>query len=164
MCIYICISPLFWISFPFVTTEHCIAFPDLYHRFSLISLVIYFVIVVYICNPHPPVQPIPLSPLEVHTFVFSFHVSWWALCTSVGKSICLQCGRPGFSSWGRKIPWRRKWQPTPLFLPEESQGQRSLAGYSSRDHKSWTWLSATFFLGFCVSISVLQIRLSIRSF
>ena len=30
----------------------------------------------------------------------------------------------------RKIPWRRKWQPTPLFLPEEFCGQRSLVGYS----------------------------------
>ena len=31
----------------------------------------------------------------------------------------------------RKIPWRRKWQPTPVFLPGESQGQKSLAGHSS---------------------------------
>ena len=34
-------------------------------------------------------------------------------------------------SWVGKIPWRRKWQPTPLFLPGEFHGQRSLAGYSS---------------------------------
>ena len=33
-------------------------------------------------------------------------------------------------SLGWKIPWRRKWQPTPVFLPGESHGQRSLAGYS----------------------------------
>ena len=33
--------------------------------------------------------------------------------------------------WVRMIPWRRKWQPTPVFLPEKSLGQRSLAGYSS---------------------------------
>ena len=32
--------------------------------------------------------------------------------------------------WVRKIPWRRKCQPTPVFLPEKSHGQRSLAGYS----------------------------------
>ena len=31
---------------------------------------------------------------------------------------------------GRKIPWRRKWNPTPVFLPGEPYGQRSLAGYS----------------------------------
>ena len=33
-------------------------------------------------------------------------------------------------AWVRKIPWRRKWQPTPVFLPGEFQGQRSLEGYS----------------------------------
>ena len=36
----------------------------------------------------------------------------------------------GFDTWVRKIPWRRKWQPTPVFLPGESHGQRSLVGYS----------------------------------
>ena len=35
-----------------------------------------------------------------------------------------------FDSWVGKIPWRRKWQPTPVFLPGESHGQRSLEGYS----------------------------------
>ena len=38
--------------------------------------------------------------------------------------------RDRFNPWVRKIPWRRKWQPTPIFLPEELRGQRSLAGYS----------------------------------
>ena len=47
----------------------------------------------------------------------------------------LQCRRPGFDPWVEKIPWRREWQPTPLFLPGESHGQKSLAGYSSRGHK-----------------------------
>ena len=32
--------------------------------------------------------------------------------------------------WGGKIPWRREWQPTPVFLPGKSHGQRSLEGYS----------------------------------
>ena len=35
-----------------------------------------------------------------------------------------------FNPWVRKIPWRRKWQPTPVPLPGESQGQRSLVGCS----------------------------------
>ena len=48
---------------------------------------------------------------------------------------CLQCRRPRFSLWIGKIPWRRKWQPTPVFLPEESHGQRSLIGYSPRGRK-----------------------------
>ena len=36
----------------------------------------------------------------------------------------------GFNPWVGKIPWRRKWQPTPVFLPGKSHGWRSLAGYS----------------------------------
>ena len=34
-----------------------------------------------------------------------------------------------------KIPWRREWQPTPVFLPEEFHGQRSLVGYSPWGHR-----------------------------
>ena len=39
------------------------------------------------------------------------------------------------------LAWRRKWQPTPVFLPGESHGQRSLAGYSPQGRKSRTQLS-----------------------
>ena len=42
----------------------------------------------------------------------------------------LWCRRCGFDPWVGKIPWRRKWQPTPVFLPEKFHGQRSLVGYS----------------------------------
>ena len=44
------------------------------------------------------------------------------------EGLCLQCGRPGFDPWVRKIPWKRKWQPTLVFLPGESQGWGSLVG------------------------------------
>ena len=40
----------------------------------------------------------------------------------------------GFDPWIRKIPWRKAWQHTPVFLPGESHGQRSLAGYSQWGH------------------------------
>ena len=43
---------------------------------------------------------------------------------------CRRHKRCGFNPWVRKIPWSRKWQPTPLFLPGEFYGQRSLASYS----------------------------------
>ena len=43
-------------------------------------------------------------------------------------------GRPGFDPWVGKIPWRRKWQPTPVFLPGEFHGQRSMVGYSPWGH------------------------------
>ena len=39
------------------------------------------------------------------------------------------------NSWVRKIPWRREWLPTPVFLPEEFHGQRNLEGYSPWGHK-----------------------------
>ena len=58
------------------------------------------------------------------------------------KKIC-QCRRhkrPTFDSWVRKIPWRRAWQPTPVFLPGEFHGQRSLAGYGPWVTKSQTQL------------------------
>ena len=44
--------------------------------------------------------------------------------------IHLQFQRPRFDCWIEKIPWRRAWQPIPVFLPRESHGQRSLVGYS----------------------------------
>ena len=52
------------------------------------------------------------------------------------ESVC-QCRkwkRHGFDTWVGKIPWRRKWQPTPVFLPGKSHGWRSLAGYQ-QGHK-----------------------------
>ena len=49
------------------------------------------------------------------------------------------------------VHWRRKWQPTPVFLPGESHGQRSLAGYSPQRHKSQTRLS-TIFLSFFLKV------------
>ena len=43
--------------------------------------------------------------------------------------------RPEFDLWVGKPPWRREWQPTPVFLLGEFHGQRSMAGYSSWGHK-----------------------------
>ena len=49
--------------------------------------------------------------------------------------IHLQCRRPGFDPRVGMIPWRSEWQPTPVFLPGNSHGQRSLAGYSPGGRK-----------------------------
>ena len=43
---------------------------------------------------------------------------------------CMRHKRHGFNPWVRKSPWRRAWQPTPVFLPGESHEHRSLGGYS----------------------------------
>ena len=45
--------------------------------------------------------------------------------------------RQEFDPWVRRSPWRRKRQPTPVFLPGESHEQRSLVGYSPWAHKEW---------------------------
>ena len=44
------------------------------------------------------------------------------------KKICLQYRKLGFDPWGRKIPWRRQWQPTQVLWPKKSHGEKSLAG------------------------------------
>ena len=54
---------------------------------------------------------------------------------SNSKSFCLQYWRPGFDPWVGKIPWRRKWQATPVLLPGKSHGRRSLVGYNPWGHK-----------------------------
>ena len=53
----------------------------------------------------------------------SLGLPWWLR----QQSVCLQCG---FDPWVEKFPWRRKWQPSPVFLPGEAHRSRSLAGYS----------------------------------
>ena len=79
----------------------------------------------------------------------------WKLATGEITRLALIQGFPGGSvvknppanarntrdPWVRKIPWKRKWQPTPVFLPGESHGQRSLEGTVHRVAKSWTQLS-----------------------
>ena len=56
----------------------------------------------------------------------------WASPMAQQKETAFNAGdrRCKFDPWVRKIPWRRKWQPTPIFLPGESSGQRPLAGYT----------------------------------
>ena len=49
---------------------------------------------------------------------------------SVLNNLPFQCRRCRFHPWAGKVPWRRKWQPTPVFLPGKYHGQRGLAGCS----------------------------------
>ena len=76
--------------------------------------------------PGELIHVISKSQRGLSNFHFNFGTSQVALV--VKKSVC-QSRRLGFNPWVRKIPWRRKWQPTPVFLPGESHGQRSLAAY-----------------------------------
>ena len=75
----------------------------------------------------------PLISFVYHTL----QTEWASQVVSVVKNPPANAGdmRRRFSPWVGKIPWRRAWQPTPVFLPGEFHGQRSLAGYSPWGHK-----------------------------
>ena len=75
-----------------------------------------------------------LPPSDV--YVISFLYPFYTLINSKKKKrICLQCRRPGLDPWVGKIPWRREWQPTPVFLPGEFHEQRNLVGQSPCGHR-----------------------------
>jgi len=93
--------------------------------------------------------------LQMALFHSFFMVEYICVCVCVCARVCVcvyvcvcvcvcvymymepacQCRRCKFDPWVEKIPWRRKWQPTPVFLPGKSLGQKSLVGYSPRGHK-----------------------------
>ena len=79
-------------------------------------------------------KPLFLNYQNWGSLVYLDGFPWW--CS--GKDSVCQCRRQkglGFDLWVSKIPWRRKWQPTPVFLPGKSCGQKSLVGYSLRGCK-----------------------------
>ena len=94
----------------------------------------------------PKVHGLHWGPLDVvHSVGFdkgivTYGVPRWLS----GKESSCQCRRYrrlGFDPWVGRIPWSRKWQPTPVVLPGRSHGQRSLMGYGPWGHnKSWTRL------------------------
>ena len=70
----------------------------------------------------------------VHGYEFKVNESTIYMPGDSGiKNSPVNLGDLGLIPGSGKIPWRRKWQPTSIFLPEESHGQRSLAGYSPWD-------------------------------
>ena len=83
----------------------------------------------------------------VYTYICVCYV--YFSCGSDGKeSTCNVWDPPRFSPWVGKIPWRRKWLPTPVFLPREFQGQKSLAGCSPWGHKELGMTEQFHFLSF----------------
>ena len=76
-------------------------------------------------------------------------LSWWLRW----QRICLQCGRPGFGSWIGKIPWRRAWQPTPVFLPGVSPWTEEPGGLQSMEsHRVGHYWETNTFTNTCVSV------------
>ena len=93
---------------------------------------------------------------QIHfNFWSKLFLSWASLVAQMVKKL-LQCGRSGFDTWVDKIPWRRVWQPTPVFLPGESPWTEESGGLQtvglqrvghewvtkySTECRSWTYIS-----------------------
>ena len=104
------------------------------------------------CPPHsenllpipartPQPQPLGCSVCSVPFFFFFNILILWSNVHrgfpggSVVKNLPANAGEEQPNPRVGKIPWRRRWQPTPVFLPGKVHGQRNLAGYSPRGHK-----------------------------
>ena len=81
------------------------------------------------------------SPEKYEQHTICFMAEKWGFPGGPVVTTCLQCRRCGIDPWVGKIPWRRKWQPTPVFLPGKAHGHRSLEGYSPRGRKDRILLS-----------------------
>ena len=109
-----------------------------------ILLLILVLMLFHIHFSHREITELPNFEKKVKFLVELQKKNKWILGLSLwlsDKESACQCRRYGFDSWVGKIPWRRKWQATPLFLPGKSRGQRSPAGYSPWGRKSLTRLS-----------------------
>ena len=97
----------------------------------------------------------PILPLKSHLLyrllknygnVFITRASQVMLVVKNPSASAGDINRSGFNAWVKKIPWRKAWQHTPVFLPRESHGQRSLVGYSPcslRVRYYWSNLACT---------------------
>ena len=101
--------------------------------------------------------------LTVLYFFFTILPGWLS-----GKESACQCRRHRrleFSPWVGKTPWRRKWQPTPVFLPGEFHGQRSLVGYSPWSRKESDTIEGVtvmcYWLFFSIFLKVTDLRFTI---
>ena len=65
------------------------------------------------------------------TAIVLIRLLWWRS----GEESACQCRRHGLDPWVRKICWRRRWQPPPVFLPGKSHGQKSVVGCCPRGCK-----------------------------
>ena len=111
-----------------------------------------------LCNPwdgSPPGSPVPgiLQARTLECVAISFSNAWkWKVKVKLLSRVRLLATpwtairrhkRRGFHPWVRKVSWRRARQPTPVLLPGESHGQRSLASYSPQGHTDLDMTKAT---------------------
>ena len=85
--------------------------------------------------PQQPTDSSGLTTVARQALLFTMQPLGFPGGASESTCQCRRHKRHRFNSWIGKIPWRRKWQPTPVFLSTESHGQRSLLDYSPWDCK-----------------------------
>ena len=74
---------------------------------------------------------------ELYCLLLCLGFASFSGCGKESTYLCRRLRRCGFNPWVGMISWRSEWHPTPGFLPGESQGQRSLAGYSPWGRVEW---------------------------
>ena len=96
----------------------------------------------WLLNNWPPTSPLHWAALlKIESPCCHMKPTWGYVSYARGfpggsdSRVFLQCGRPGFDPWVRKIPCRREWLPTPVFLPGEFHGWRRLVGNCPRGCK-----------------------------
>ena len=110
----------------------------------------------------------PLTPLfaqisQIPGLIFRYP---WDIRVLISQIGILYIKVPKFNPWVRKTPWRRAWQHTPIFLPGEFHGQRSLEGYSQwgckeSDMSKWLTLSLSLQLQMPAWLSMLVKKLGL---
>ena len=117
---------------------HCIHMPTHTPRITrtVLPCVLSFPSYVNICLYVLAISVCMSMSMSVYTYVYCY-VQGFPKWLSNEESFCQcrRCRRWDFDPWVRKIPWSRKWKPTPVFLPGKSHRQRSLAGYSPWSQK-----------------------------
>ena len=98
--------------------------------------------------------PFALVSSELIVLYFFFTILPWWLSGKESACQCRRHRRPEFSPWVGKTLWRRKWQPTPVFLPGEFHGQRSLVGYSPWGHKESDMIEGVTVMCYWLSFSI----------
>ena len=145
----------FWNAFADLFPSLCLS-----HHLHIVSHPVPVKLLSCILSQHVMYAPsIELKKFDCHSLLTFFIIGllmlkrailgcWWASLVARRLKRLLAVKETWVRSLGREDPWRRKWQPTPVFLPEESHGWRSLVGYSPRGRRvRHDWLNfLSFFL------------------
>jgi len=104
---------------------------------------------------HQEFHQMPTRQQQSHWALKNSYITPWFIFTTLvackdSKETAFNEGRPRFDPWVGKIPWRREWLPSPVFLPGEFHGLWSLVGYSpwgsQKVGQNWVTTTFTFYI------------------